>query len=133
MPPYPAENDCCWKLKPKFGILSTVRGFERPLDCNLDDKFFLSLNAFPFHSLRHLSGPLKGPLPRIRNHLPRTGFVLEHLKKVPRTFSTEHKRNWVELAGWISQHHSWTRQQGWGHFDIGDESCFYLNTDYERI
>jgi hypothetical protein len=60
-------------------------------------------------------------------------FVLKRLKRVPHTLFAEPKRTKVDLECHRLQHLSSARHQGCGHLLRGEDSWFYLNTDYERI
>jgi hypothetical protein len=104
-----------------------------PADVWLDLQIFSQLEFFPFHSLASLAVALQSPRSTIYDHLIQLGFTTRHLRWVPHTLSSAHKKSRVELShkllGVIAQ----ARHQAWKFFLTGDESWFYFQTDYSRI
>ena len=87
----------------------------------------------PFSSVRSISSTTAIPRSTVHDTLMRMGYVVKHLKWVPHKLTDDQKRNRVELSKRMLDHLRTAKHRSWVKFYTGDESWFYLATDYEHM
>lgn len=112
-------------------IIDRKIGSGRLSDGLVDIKIIEELEITPFHSVRTLNQALKIPTTTIFYHLRNMGYVIKHLKYVPHNLTQTHKNERVRISKLMLETLKQAKHQGWTFFLTGDESWFFLDSDYE--
>ena len=98
------------------------------------NKILKALKDFPFASVRQIEKVTGIPKSTIFDILTKSlGYTSRHLKWIPHFLNQEQKKNRIELSKRLLKTVQRARRYSYELFLTGDESWFYLETDYELV